>query len=504
MSSETNDPELERLSKQIAKGGGIAFIGSIVGKLLTLLLHILLGRVLGPGAYGLYALGASVTGIVRSLASLGLNQGVVRFCSMYMGQRDTAKVKGTVFSALAISTFSSAVMAAILYTFSDTIAWKFFDEQELAFVLKVFALALPFYVLVGITTSVAQAFKKIEYQQGVQNIFTPVVNLTAVSVAFLLGYRLEGAVLGFLISGILSAALGFYLLWKIFIKSSLGIKPLYRTNELLRYSLPMIFIGLSYFLAFQTDRIMLGLLSNAKDVGVYTAAAAISMNIGFIHAGLVTIFMPIIADVYNKKQHLLVKELYNTVKRWSSYATFMLALPLIFYPKFIMSIYGDEFIIAWSALLVLSASRILGTITGPTGALLQMSGKQNIEFFNGVVWVMSNIILNYILIPLYGFLGAAIATLLASIVLNLLQVIEIYYFFRYHPFNIKHLKFITLALFSLIMATLVNIFEVGVFKLLSFMFIIIILMAYIYLNRTKEDIVIWISIKKRFMTGVIR
>lgn len=47
------DESLERLTKQVAKGGGIAFVGSTIVEVATFGLHILLGRVLGPGAYGL-------------------------------------------------------------------------------------------------------------------------------------------------------------------------------------------------------------------------------------------------------------------------------------------------------------------------------------------------------------------------------------------------------------------------------------------------------------------
>jgi len=68
--SEQNecDGELDKLTKQIAKGGGITAIGTVVGKISTLGLHILMSRVLGSAAYGLYVLGISIAGIAQAVA----------------------------------------------------------------------------------------------------------------------------------------------------------------------------------------------------------------------------------------------------------------------------------------------------------------------------------------------------------------------------------------------------------------------------------------------------
>ena len=202
---------LEKLTKQVAKGGGIAFIGSSIGRVAGFGLHILLGRVLGPGAYGLYALATSVTGIVGSMAPLGLTQGIVRYCAMYRGEGDKARVKGTILSALGISLVNSVLIAFLLFVFAGVISERLFDKPDLTNVLRVLALALPFGVLTGMTAAFAQSFKRIGYQQGI-NLFRSLANLGLVSLAFLLGFRLVGAIYGFLISGVLSAGLGFYFL----------------------------------------------------------------------------------------------------------------------------------------------------------------------------------------------------------------------------------------------------------------------------------------------------
>jgi O-antigen/teichoic acid export membrane protein len=234
-------------------------------------------------------------------------------------------------------------------------------------------------------------------------------------------------------------------------------------------------------------------------VGIYNAAANIALQLPLIHSALVSIFMPIISDVYNKQRFSEMKELYDMVKRWSSYGTFFLALPIIFYPKLVMSIYGGEFVEGWGILLVLPAAYIIGSIAGPTGALLQMTGRQNIEFLNGFFMVTTNVLLNYFLIPIYGYLGAAIATLLATSFMNMVQLGQIYRFFGFHPFDLRHIGFVGLAAAIFVTGIAGNIFGNLVFNLPLFWLAIGLLIGYGYKTRTKEDIVIWTAVRNRLL-----
>ena len=65
---ETRTEEtLEQLTRKVAKGGIIVFTGSIFGRGIEFVLHMLLARVLGASSYGLYALGYSVVMIKKGL-----------------------------------------------------------------------------------------------------------------------------------------------------------------------------------------------------------------------------------------------------------------------------------------------------------------------------------------------------------------------------------------------------------------------------------------------------
>ena len=451
----------EHLIKQVAKGGGFAFIGIIISKVSILGLHILLGRVIGPGAYGLYALGMSVMGIALILALFGQSEGTVRFCSIYRGEEDNARVKGTIISAMAISIVCSVIATVILFSMSDVIANRFFHKPELTWVLRIIALSLPVYVLMNITTSFTQAYRRIDYQQGVLNIFHPWTNLTLVGVAFLLGCRLDGALYSFLIAGILSAILGFYFMKKILSSFHTSVKPRFEVWNLLRFTAPLSLSGFLYLMILQIDRIMLGYFQSAYDVGIYNAAAVIALQVGtFAFHPLAAITTPIMADLHNRDQIKELRAIFQTVTRWM----FTLALPLLiivgFFAKEIMSWFGTDFGNGWLILIILSFSRFIFVSVGPTSELLKMSGRQYIDLINNVCLLSLIIGLNLWLIPLHGIVGAAVATAISVVIYNIVQLIEVILLLKINPYSTKFLKPVIIAL-GLIPIGIIFLYTIG-------------------------------------------
>jgi O-antigen/teichoic acid export membrane protein len=308
-------------------------------------------------------------------------------------------------------------------------------------VIRFFALALPFYVLMGISASFAQSFRQIKYQQGILNFFLPVMNFTLVALSFLMGFKLEGAIFGFIVSGVLSAGLGFYFLKKIFPQFfSFSSKPVYQIKQLLRFSIPMFFIGMSLILLSYTDKIMLGFFKDAKQVGIYNAAAVISLQLTMSLGAFIIIFSPIVSDLFNRKKFHELKKLFKTVTRWGFSVSLPLFVILTVFSKEIVLVFGPEFRVGWNVLIVLAFAQLVNVGTGPVGMILQMTGKQNVDFFNGITLLLINVGLNLWLIPQYGFLGAAVATATSLILIHLLRLIEVIKIYRMGPYDKHHVK----------------------------------------------------------------
>jgi O-antigen/teichoic acid export membrane protein len=490
----------DQLIKKVAKGGGIAFAGNVVDKGLRFFLEILLARVLGAGGYGSYSLGYGLAMIGSQVSMLGLPSGIVRFAALYKGAGETRRVKGTLSSAFLISTVSSIAAGGLLFLCSRSVS-EMLDMPELVGVLRVFAFSFPFYVTTLMAGNSARAFQVIEYDAAVRNICRPLANIAIVSIVFLLGFRLLGAVYGFLISSAISAFLGLYLLKRIFPEIVSELKPSYEFKKLLRFSLPVLFVGFSSVILGQTDRIMLGYFKTSKDLGIYTAAAIISQQTGLITYSFGCIFCPIISDLYNRNEFRELERLYKTLVRWIVSLNLVILILFILFSKQIMGIFGSEFTSGWLVLVVLSSVHLIGYSAGGAlaGYLLPMSGKQDIELINAIVMLILNIALNFWLIPIYGILGAAIATGLSLMLISIARIVEVYKLLRMHPYDTNYHKPFVAGFIVIFLFLFLSAFNVS--RLCWIFNMVMLAIAYFvvlyFLGLEYEDKIIWEAIKKR-------
>lgn len=442
---ESGETDADSLIDQIARGGGVGFVGRIGGKALSMLVQILLTRVLGPAQYGLYVLGQNVASVGRMFADLGLRQGAIRYGSIHYEDEDEKRLAETIVTSVLLSAASGLAMAAFVYAFADPLARVAFDDPDLASVIRLFAFSIPFFILLELAAAYFQAFKLIDRQQLLQNALRPVANLALVGGAFLLGFRLTGAVGAFVLTGVVSSAVGFLLLFgphdaPLSIDDLTGLRASGR--RLLAFSLPMMLIAMSFHLATRTDRLMLGILGTSESVGIYNVAAMVAMQFSLVVSSLIAIFKPIVADVSASGDTERIPELYNTVKKWASYGTLGVFVVVAFFAEPILLVFGSEFTEARVVLYVLPLMYVSGALFGPCGALLTMTGREKIEVVNGLLLVTLNVVLNYLLIPIYGVLGAAIAVVVAGVLTNAVQTAIVYYIYDFHPFDADHLLFV--------------------------------------------------------------
>ena len=109
-----------------------------------------------------------------------------------------------------------------------------------------------------------------------------------------------------------------------------------------------------------------------------------------------------------------------------------------------MGIFGEEFRLGVLSFIILSAGRLVVAFSGAAGNLLQMCGKQVIFMNVAIIGSLINIILNFVLIPIYGINGSAMATMISIVIFNLLLVYyvkkEFGFYTFYIPFSKKLIK----------------------------------------------------------------
>lgn len=452
---------LEEIKKDVttvAKGVGISFFGSTAGRFLWFLTQVIIARLLGAEIFGLFILGLVALKMSALIAKLGLHTGAMRFVSIY--RKDSPeKVKGTLISALSISFFNGLLVCAILYFTADFVATKIFNKPELNEIIKMLAFCVPFLSSMMIVAISSQGFHTTKYKVYIQDLIQPGVNIILVVLIVSINRNIMGVIYAFILSHIVALILGIYIIttrcFPEFGKK--GIKPSYNVKELVFYSTPLLVTGFLLFLLSWTDIIMLGIMNSSSSVGIYRAASQISLFMVLVLQASNSIYAPVAAELFIRNEKARLEAIFKTTTRWVFFITFPVSIVIVLSSREIMSIFGPEFINTGSiVLIILTGAQLINCITGGVGYTLMMTGRQKLELLNSLVLVMLNIFLNYLLIPKYGGIGAAIATGISFTAINFLRLAEVYKFYKIHPYNLRYLRILTAGLFAAVLILLIK------------------------------------------------
>lgn len=228
-------------------------------------------------------------------------------------------------------------------------------------------------------------------------------------------------------------------------------------------------LNLIISLYIQLNSVMLGFISGDEQVGYFTAGTKIT-HIGLtIISSLGTVLLP-------RCSHLLKIGDYggfSTIINKSLNLTLALSLPMmaglmILAGPVTMIFCGEEYFDSIPILYLNAPVIVFISLTNVMGIqILYPKDKVNIVILSVTAGAVSNLVLNFILIPPYGAYGAAISTLIAEFMVLIAQII---YGRKYYPFRTKALfnrhYILATLIMSIIVYPVVMIFEDNIFKLI--------------------------------------
>jgi O-antigen/teichoic acid export membrane protein len=443
-----------RLNQDIltaAKGGGIAFAGNLFQYGVRFLSGFLLARFLGAEQLGLCNLAMTTAAIASGLTLLGLQAAVVRYVSVFANRRDTAGLWGTLQIGLGLTTIVSLSVGISLFVLADPIAEQLFHELRLAPLLRVSSLIVPFLALNTIIAAATQGFKKMQYPVIAQGISQPTSRLIlAIVLAITMGLNATKALITYNVSEIIAFVILLYFLNALF---SLR-RPLRAgrrdTREMLRFGVPVYLSSLIQLFGGNIQTMLLGALSTTTSVGIFAVATQTNAMGRLFHGSIVQVSSPIVSELYDRKEWKQLERFYQTMTKW----TFTLNLPLflivLLFPVPILSIFGQGFVDGAMALNILAWGNLVKAGTGICGVVLNMTGRTTLTLINSIVLSVLTIGLNILLIPHWGILGAATASLISVVLVNLLRLIEVFILFGSLPYNPSFVKPITAGLGALV------------------------------------------------------
>lgn len=382
-------------------------IGRQFAKLVVgLFVGIWVTRYLGPERFGIYSYAISFSVFFQVLASLGLNHIVVRDLVRYTDKLDV--LLGTTYWVKLFGSFGSLALSVIVLLLLPNL------ESE----LKLYIFILVF----GTAFSSLQVID-FYFQAKVESKYTVIASLVTVLltaaikiVLILLKAPLIAFVCVAFFSG-LSLGLGYLYFYK---KKGLSVRTWKfdrkLAKSLLSESWPLILSGLSISIGMRIDQIMLKDFVGMENLGIYATGVRLAEILVFL-PGVISqsIFPKIVSFDLDLERHKII-----TIIRYIFFLLCLMALVITLFSKYIVVIlYGAEFMPAYKVLQILIWTIPVTYLGIITNQLLNIKSHQKIVFWKQFILLVFNVALNLILIPKYGIIGAAWATLIADICINL-------------------------------------------------------------------------------------
>jgi O-antigen/teichoic acid export membrane protein len=471
-----------KLVSSVFKDTVVYGIASLFSKSVALFTFPFLTRYFSINQYGLIDLFYLSITLLISLLSLGQESAILR----YFHSKVDDESKRQMISKSLMTQLIIGGGAIISFWILKKLLYKYFIiDSELDQLMSLVLMIIPFGVLQSnIETILRLTFKKKQFL-----IMTMGFTFSIFIVVFLITNVLKADILElFKFYMLVWVLFGFLGLW--FIREWLTM-PAHGdvfSKRMLSYGIPMSLITLIGVLQPFLERVALSQTLNSESLGLYAAAAKISMLVTLVAGAFQNAFSPIFMSNYKEQKSILS---FNLLFKIYITGLSLILLTLAFCGKSILvNLAGEKYVEGSVIIFPLSLSIFIKSMSLFIGMGIILSKKVTLKL---VIYVISLIIGLFAMISItksFGIVGIAIGSLVGNCVL---LILEYYFSQRLRRMSWDLYSFI-IILFTIIMGywlTLINIKTIVGFG--SLLFSVLTILTLFWLLISKEDKVFLIS-----------
>lgn len=431
--------------KLFAQRVGLVGVTSAIVNLRGLILIPILTKTLGADAYGIWSQILVTISLLAPFCTLGLGYAITRFLAPEKNRRVVSKHMSSIF----LTTSSVAlILSGLLFVFSENLAAAVFGGIEAAFYIKISSLLILLAAVDQVMVEYFTGFQQIKRYSSFL-ILQTICEIILIPYFILSGFGLFGAIASLLIAKASTSVIA--ALW---IRSDIGISVPHFSDvkPYLTYTLPLLPTALSYWFVNLGDRYVIGYFMGVEAVGIYSASYGLGAILALFYAPLSGTLFPAMVRCY-ENDNILELKIYL---KYSLKFFLMFAIPSFFgltvlSKSLLVTLATSEFVEGGVVISIVALSNLFYYSSFINTYILNMFKETK---FVSIIYggsALINLILNIILVPMMGIVGAAIATL-ATFMVHMLVIGRIS--FRKMPYEID-LNFIAKSLASSIVMALV-------------------------------------------------
>ena len=402
---------------RLRRGFADVFLLNTCGALAAFGLHAFLGNVLGTEGYGGFSHALAVAAVLALAIPLGMPSALLRFTAEYKAKEQWGLLRGILNRGYAITLLSAAswlILGAL-----TALALRELEALGSSIIFGVIIGAL--LGLLALQQKGLRGLGAIKASLAPQNIVLPILAVVVV-LAGGVGST-EGALWSYALAAALVACLGAALIRRFTPATSLATRPEFRTRYWVMTAAPMMVGALFQVAMNRSDIIILGGLTEMGVVGPYSAAKRIAMLCTFGLGVVSVVAAPLMSSSFSQGRLRQTRRIMYTAIGYSTLIAVPAFVVMMAAPRFLLGLYGDEFVQAADLLRIMAAAQFVNAATGPVGFALLMIGQQNRFALTLGAVAAATLVAHVTVIPTYGALGAAVVTSLSVLCVNAWQLV---------------------------------------------------------------------------------
>lgn len=382
-----------------------------IGLLIATLFAFSVARLLGATAWGEFSLALSLVTCGSIIGAAGFDTLLLKETSAL---KHTLSISQIYRLTSRITIVLSLTIAGLLFIFASFIATTLFQNPTLTLSFQIASFAIPAFTCINIHAGILQGRKQLKKYVFIRFVSHHAGGLILFLALFWFLSDFYIVTLAYTLSLWLVAAISY--MWvrndgdllsqeEIPLSSQQKLQP----ATVIREAAPFMVAALLFFMKGWIDTIMIGVFLDEMYVGVYHITLKLTTLLAIALSAVSAVSTPLFSSAYSSGD---TESLRSHVHQ-SSAIIFFTSLPifliLVIFPEQILSLFGDEFTIGKTSLIILAIGGLFNTYFGTAGYFMQMTGSQTTLQYITLATVIAGIILNVLLIPVFGISGAATA-----------------------------------------------------------------------------------------------
>ncbi|MDQ2695163.1 MAG: oligosaccharide flippase family protein [Pseudomonadota bacterium] len=440
-----------KATKKQLRGSALLLGGRLIAVGVNFLIQVLIVHHLSKADFGAWSYVLALVAFFQTFVTLGLKRSITRFIPIYHEKGEYAKLFGTILLALGVIVSVGALIILAVYTWPQAIGGLINDTGQLqgstTALLLIMIFLVPIEAIDGLLIGLFASFTHSRAIFFRRYVVAPALKLGVVLLLIAFGSGVAFLAYGYMAASLLGIGIFGWLFYRMLRQNGVAdhFSPRavsFPVREIFSFTIPLLTTDLLMVGLHSTDVLMLGYFAGATEVAAYRVILPAADVNTIVMSAFVLLYMPIAARLFAKEDYSGINDLYWRTAIWLTVLSFpVFAVTFALARPFVLTVYGDRYADSWVYLQILSLAYYFNVVLGFNGITLKVLGRLRYMVTINVLALVLNVLLNLLLIPGFGALGAALATAGTMMAHNLLKQAGLALVSGIEVFNRRYLWF---------------------------------------------------------------